>query len=144
MALSMAAAFQVHAVVANASPPHSNTTYAAREGALIGAVEAGDAKRVAALLDDGGNPNITDGNGRPLITLVTRAPVTKIIKAMNRNGECRTIKHHRGHAAIVELLIKHGADVNAKDRVGWTPLLQAMACDEKELADSLKAFGAKR
>ena len=36
-----------------------------------------------------------------------------------------------GHKEIVELLIAKGADVNAKNKDGWTPLSQDWACATK-------------
>ena len=31
-----------------------------------------------------------------------------------------------GHKEIVELLIDNGADVNGKDKLGWTPLFESL------------------
>ena len=44
------------------------------------------------------------------------------------------------HKEVVELLIAKGADVNAKDDVGDTPVDWA---DNKELADLLREHGGK-
>ena len=48
---------------------------------------------------------------------------------------------HRGHQEIVKLLIKKGADVNAKDKDGWIPLLYATAEGQEEVVDLLIAAG---
>ena len=40
------------------------------------------------------------------------------------------------------LLIANGADVNAKNKFGWTPLHHAAEYDHKELAELLIAKGA--
>jgi len=40
----------------------------------------------------------------------------------------------RGHTAVAELLIKHGVDVNARDRFGDTPLDCAIRADHESLA----------
>ena len=45
-----------------------------------------------------------------------------------------------GHKETVELLIAEGADVNAKDFGGTTPLDMA---DDKEIADLLRKHGGK-
>jgi ankyrin repeat protein len=44
---------------------------------------------------------------------------------------------------IVKLLLEHGADVNAKDKDGWTALRRAEKRGSKEIVESLKAHGAK-
>ena len=45
-----------------------------------------------------------------------------------------------GHKEVIELLIAKGADVNAKDDDGTTPLDMA---DDKETADLLRKHGGK-
>ena len=45
-----------------------------------------------------------------------------------------------GHKEVIELLIAKGADMNAKDDDGTTPLDMA---DDKETADLLRKHGAK-
>jgi ankyrin repeat protein len=46
------------------------------------------------------------------------------------------------HKEIVELLIDAGADVNAKDKWGFTPLHEAAVNGQKEVAELLIAKGA--
>ena len=46
-----------------------------------------------------------------------------------------------GKKETIELLIAKGADVNAKDEDGWTPL--DMAANDKETADLLREHGGK-
>jgi ankyrin repeat protein len=46
------------------------------------------------------------------------------------------------HMKEVELLIDKGADVNAKDEVGWTPLHYAADNGHKDVAELLIAKGA--
>jgi ankyrin repeat protein len=43
---------------------------------------------------------------------------------------------------VVFLLLRHGADVNAQDTVGWTPLMRAAAGWHLEVARLLLAYGA--
>ena len=54
--------------------------------------------------------------------------------------------HHAasiGYKEIVELLIANGADVNAKDHNGETPLDWAVRAKEPETADLLRKHGGK-
>jgi len=49
-----------------------------------------------------------------------------------------------GHTEVVELLIANGADVNAKNDEGGTPLDWAECCaDKKETVDLLRKHGGK-
>jgi ankyrin repeat protein len=48
-----------------------------------------------------------------------------------------------GRKEVVELLIANGADVNAKNRNGDTPLDYAITFKRTELADLFRKHGAK-
>jgi len=48
-----------------------------------------------------------------------------------------------GRKEVVELLIANGADVNAKNRNGDTPLDYAITFKRTELADLFRKYGAK-
>ena len=48
-----------------------------------------------------------------------------------------------GRMEVIELLIENGADVNAKDEDGGTPLLYATLSGHKEIADLLRKHGGK-
>ena len=49
----------------------------------------------------------------------------------------------KGNLKVVKLLVDKGADVNAKDEKGRTPLSIASAGNRPELVEYLKAHGAK-
>jgi len=50
---------------------------------------------------------------------------------------------YRGHKEIVELLIDAGADVNAKNNSGETPLDMGIQLKQTEIADLLRKHGGK-
>ncbi len=49
-----------------------------------------------------------------------------------------------GHLELVKLLVAKGANVNARDREGWTPLSQARDQGFPQIVDWLKKHGATR
>lgn len=82
----------------------------------------GENKRLEELLRRGCNPMATDGMGW-------------------------TCLHHAaqwGRVDTIQLLLKHwpGINVNARDRCGWTPFMNAIAGNHKDAAMALKKAGA--
>jgi len=131
-------------MVASCTAPVSKKSAPALQSnsALIGAIKAGDVQKVQALLEQGSDPNMTDSAGRPAITLIAQAPVVGRMHGMPTHGPEQQIDKHKNHREIVTLLVQHGAKVNVKDADGWTPLMQAKACEETELVSFLLHSGA--
>ena len=48
-----------------------------------------------------------------------------------------------GHILVVSVLLKNGANVNARMNDGATPLSIAKKCDHERIIELLKANGAK-
>ncbi|MBM3265676.1 MAG: ankyrin repeat domain-containing protein [candidate division Zixibacteria bacterium] len=48
-----------------------------------------------------------------------------------------------GHAQVAELLLDCGAEVDARDRYGWTPLREAEVSNRLFVADLLRHRGVK-
>jgi ankyrin repeat protein len=124
------------------------------EGTLLAYAQSRD--MVDLLVDHGVDPNRADKNGWcPLVWSVGRSSGTKDFKAVsieliaksakvncaNRNGMIAL--HFARDPEISKLLIDHGADVNALDNGGFTPLHQAAARGDLEIVKMLIDAGAK-
>ncbi len=83
---------------------------------LMHAAYEGDVGRVAALLQDGADPNIQDESGDTALMFASLA----------------------GHFAVVKLLLGHGADVRARARNGWGALDAAKSKGHAEVITLLK------
>ena len=60
------------------------------------------------------------------------------------NIDMRTPLHsEQGHLVTIEFLLSKGADVEARDKYGWTPLHYAMTKGKKTVAEHLLAKGAR-
>lgn len=46
-----------------------------------------------------------------------------------------------GHAGIVKLLLRHGAEVNARDKLGQTALTKALQYGQDGAAELIRAAG---
>jgi ankyrin repeat protein len=91
------------------------------ESEILEAAKRDDADRVKALLS--GSPSLV----------------------FSKDGEGNTSLHRaaaNGHKDVAELLLAHGADVNARDNDSVTPLQEAAAYGHKDVAELLLAHGA--
>ncbi len=86
---------------------------------LVKAVRAGDLDSAKAALLAEPKANMTS-NGTPLLQLAAE----------------------KGQLAMVELLVRHKADVNRADRLGMTALMVAAEAGHVEVLDALIAAGA--
>jgi ankyrin repeat protein len=87
---------------------------------LFGLAREGDAKQLAAYLDAGVDPNLSNHKGDSLLMLAA----------------------YHGHAATVSALVARGADPNRPNDRGQTPLAGAVFKDEPEVITALVAGGA--
>ena len=120
----------------------SNNRARRSDPALIVAIKAGDSQKVASLLAQGSDPNMTNSMGQPVILLVTQAPVVATLHGLTTNGGSQIINKYKHHADIVRLLIDNGAKLNVQNADGWTPLWQAKASEETDLVDFMIKAGA--
>ena len=139
---------------------------------LHSAASAGDVKRVKELLEKGADPNARDEDGRtPLYWAAFRGHV-EVVKLLLEHGADPNAEDEAGrtplHAAmfygcievakhvymhclqqrqvslveVVKLLLQHGADPDARDKYGRTPLHDAACLGHVEIVKLLLELGA--
>ena len=131
--------------------------------ALICAVRGGNADIGQLLIDAGADVNVTsegltllhiaalcfyDNEAKAVTELLIAKGLDVNAKAKgSRENEGSTPLHGaagKGHIAMAEVLIKNGAEVNARSQYsGSTPLDVAIKKGHKELADLLRKHGGK-
>ena len=117
-----------------------------------------DLATVELLLHLGADPNVADTGGHtPLYSLANECKVpdaARVVRALVRAGAdvnaAAGVKHctplhmaaRRGNVEVAEALIECGADVEARDSRGDTPLRRAENCRKPEVARLLHSRGA--
>jgi ankyrin repeat protein len=64
-----------------------------------------------------------------------------VVDARDKNHE--TPLHFTESRIIADQLLANGADINAKNRAGWTPLRSALKCKREDVAAFLRSRGAR-
>ena len=110
---------------------------------LIAAAQNGLTEAVQLLLAAGADPN-TQSTSPTIDKLRDAFPdASSEFSAEFRGSTALHWASARGFTEIVRLLIKAHADVDARDKVGKTPIEIAVACGSFELVEMLQAAGAK-
>jgi len=123
---------------------------------LIQAVRFGTVKQVKALLEQGANPDATDkGFNNALGDAVSGHKLGKtqlLVKHganVNKRDATQDTALNIASRSVGEksqkirmLLINHGADVNAANCEGWTPLMAAVVCRQLDFLKILLEKGA--
>lgn len=114
---------------------------------VCGGCGLGDPTIIEALIKAGANVNTRSKNGStPLMGAIvcggsyfehhfyrTGADILALLSLLKPNSECKQ---------IVDMLIKAGADVNARNNDGKTPLMLAAECNTSDVVDMLIKAGA--
>ncbi|XP_063705994.1 ankyrin repeat and KH domain-containing protein mask-like isoform X2 [Culicoides brevitarsis] len=121
---------------------------------LLAACSDNDMTTVRKLLGENNGMNDGTDDGDSLLSLACSAgyyELAQVLLAMSAQVEDRGQKNDctplmeaasAGHIDIIELLLKHGADVNAQSSTGNTPLMYACAGGHVDAVKLLLAAGA--
>jgi len=116
---------------------------------LIGAVSKGNGEIVNMLLGHGADVSIVDENGNPAVFYAVDQGRTSILEALFARGAAvdfkephydRSLLHLaaiKGFRDIVEILVSRGADIDAVERSGKTPIFYAVKYANHAVADFL-------
>lgn len=111
--------------------------YWALNSSLLAAAEAGDAKHIQKMLDQGADVNYRDiSKETPLMWAARRGHTACVeellgsgaqVDAANSSAETAlSLAAENGHTECARALISAGADVNQHDKTGKTPLMKAI------------------
>ncbi len=137
------------------NPGLAHESYSGRT-LLHGASAAGNLPIVAALLKLGADANVKDGGGHtPLYSAANECrgggPVVRaLVQAGAKVDACDGVKRctalhmaaRRGDVEVAGALLECGADIEARDSLGETPLRRAVNCGKTDVAALLLAKGA--
>jgi len=123
---------------------------------LIMAVYTGTSREVKALLANGADPTATDGNLESALGIAAlhgELGMTRLLVGygadLDQRNVCGFTAFHLAATSLHSLapkicnfLLDHGADVNASNSGGWTPLMMAVMEKEFHIARLLIEKGA--
>ncbi len=91
---------------------------------LLHAVQNGHTHAVRQLLQHGANPNVRTAEGNTPLHLAAQNGVpVELSKTMAKHGTEPKIRNRYNNTRILHLLLDHGAELEAKNNDGLTPLL---------------------
>lgn len=140
-------------------PVLARERYAYGRTLLHAACGAGNLTMVELLLRLGADPNAMSAGGHsPLYCVANECGVAgggNVVRALVQKGAnvnaCDGVKHctalhmaaRRGNVEVAGALLDCGADIEARDSVGETPLRRAVNCNKTEVAALLLSRGAE-
>src|SRR5579871_2730131 len=124
----------------------------AAEYKLINAIKQNDTKTVLLLLQNGADPNSHDYDtdsppfqlpGWPVPSQLS-APTALLVAVgdLNNDESLQEYIPPPENLTVVKALLDHGADVNAQDASGWTPLIYALSSRRMQSAGLILDHGA--
>ncbi len=123
----------VKLLLAHGANPNPTSNPEAESSPLLEAAIAGDAESMQALLDRGASAQIVGGSALPVAAAAGCRKCVDLLVARNLDARQYTIALSGLAAlndpALVRLAIEHGANVNAADPTGRTPLMYAAVSD---------------
>ncbi len=140
-----------HGANVNSVKPINPTTLGNRtagQSALLAAIASGNLGIARLLIDVGADVNRADSWGETPLMAATESDLVWV--QYPRDGKPldlytrAALLRERGRARVdlIESLIAHGANINAMDRSGLTPLVYALANSQPGIANLLLAHGA--
>jgi ankyrin repeat protein len=121
------------------------------ETPLIYAAKMGKTKAVKFLLQHGANINTRDGKGFTALDHARNEGYNEIVQMLTQSGGKATSRamgsplfnsEVLGNPERLKELLRHGADLKARDSYGWTPLLSAINYGFSAAATIMIEFGA--
>jgi truncated hemoglobin YjbI len=141
-----------------ADPHLATSRYGSGRTLLHAAAEDGNLPLVELLLHLGADPNATDGAGHASLYRLgnscTATSGPRVVRALVEKGADVNahdgVKHctalhmaaRRGNVLVAEALLDCGANIEARDSLGETPLRRAVNCAKLECAALLLSHGA--
>lgn len=122
---------------------------------LHAAVEAGDHDLVRKLMEEGESLESIASDGRKPLLIAAEKGFNKIVELLATSASVEAFNEHDrstallracqgGHEAVVKSLIERGANIEAKNTDGWTPLFFTVASRNHNLVKYLLQHGADK
>jgi ankyrin repeat protein len=117
---------------------------------ILWAVRKGDLKGITKLYEKGANLNTTDENGNTLLILAAEKGYLEIAKFLIQHKVAVNTKNKHGRSALLatsspdvgRLLLDNGAEIEARNNNGWTPLMYSAIRNNTKMIKFLVQKGA--
>ena len=124
---------------------HVNTRTGYAQTVLTWAIFYERDEIIRLLLDRGADVNFPSESGNtPLLSAIDKRNSALVKVLLDRGAAVAGLSEaiQNGETGIVRLLVQHGADVNARDKKGSTPLIEAVRMENPDIVRFLLESGA--